>query len=254
MKMDKGIKIATVFGILSFLVLLGYYLFSHWVHVPQWITFPYDVSIYRGEAVINEYLSEERQISIPEKIMGMKVCNVDKDPYNEIGTDAVIVDIPQGIGAGKIYHQESQSYYWLIGDEAGMLEYVGNEKEYEVQEEVWGRKVTEISRKCFKDSNIENVTIPATVADIGARAFEGCTNLKQVILPSNLDQIGAGAFAECKNLKQIILPPNLEQIKFGVFQESGIQHIELPENIKEIECCAFEDSAVNNISGLENVE
>ena len=62
MKMDKGIKIATVFGILSFLVLLGYYLFSHWVHMPQWLTFPYDVSVYRGEAVINEYLSEEREI------------------------------------------------------------------------------------------------------------------------------------------------------------------------------------------------
>lgn len=194
MKMDKGIKIAAVFGILSFLVILGYYLFSHWVHVPQWITFPYDVSIYRGEVVINEYLSEEKEISIPDKIMGLEVRSINKDAFNGIGSDAIIRDIPEGVKAGKVYHHESQSYYCLLVDNAWMLEYVGDEKKYEVQEEVWGRKVTKICISCFGNSNVEEVTIPETVTDIAEFSFEGCTNLKQVILPSNLEQIGSVAF------------------------------------------------------------
>ena len=63
--------------------------------------------------MINEYLSEEREISIPDKIMGIKVCYIDEDAFNRMGTDVVILDIPEGIEAGKVYHQESQSYYWL---------------------------------------------------------------------------------------------------------------------------------------------
>ncbi|MDE7444956.1 MAG: leucine-rich repeat domain-containing protein [Lachnospiraceae bacterium] len=254
MKTNKGIKIAAVFGILSFLVILGYYLFSHWVHVPQWLTFPYDVSIYRGKAVINEYLSEEREISIPEKIMGIKVCNINEDAFNRVGEDAVILEIPEGVGAGKVYHQESQSYYWLIGNDARMLEYAGNEKKYEVQEEVWGRKVTKICSSCFGNSNIEEVTIPETVTDIDGFAFEGCTNLKQVMLPSNLEQISVATFWNCRNLKQIILPPNLERIGNAAFEGSGLENIDLPESIKEIGYSAFEDTAVKKIAGLENVE
>ena len=107
-----------------------------------------------------------------------------------------------------------------------MLEYAGNEKEYEVQEEVWGRKVTKICSSCFGNSNIEEVTIPETVTDIDGFAFEGCTNLKQVMLPSNLEQISVATFWNCRNLKQIILPPNLERIGNAAFEGSGLENVE----------------------------
>ena len=181
--------------------------------------------------MINEYLSEEREISIPDKIMGIKVCYIDEDAFNRMGTDVVILDIPEGIEAGKVYHQESQSYYWLYDDQARILEYAGSEKKIETQDEVWGRKVTQVYVYCFFNSNIEEIVIAETVTQIWGGAFEGCKNLKQVKLPSDLKQIGAGAFSK-----------------------SGIEHIEFPESVKEIEFSAFEDSALKTISGLENVE
>ena len=254
MRISKKIKIVVIFGTLFFLVGLGYYLFFQKVHMPQWLTFPYDVSICRGEAVINLYLSEEREINIPEKIMGIKVCYINEDAFNRVGTNAIIMNIPEGVRARKVFHQDSQSYYMLIDDYAWMLEYVGDEKKYEVHEEVWGRKVTEIYEDCFWNSTIEEVTIPDTVTSIDGCVFEGCANLKQVILPSNLEKIGACAFMGCKNLRQIILPSHLERIGAGAFSESGIEHIEFPESVKEIEFSAFEDSALKTISGLENVE
>lgn len=140
------------------------------------------------------------------------------------------MSVPEGVNAGRVYHQESQCYYRLFSQsEAFLHEYVGDEKKVEFPSEVWGYKVTALS-ELLDSPKIEEVIIPETVKRISF-IFYGCKNLKQVILPSQLECVGELAF-----------------------MGSGIERIELPETVKEIGTAAFQYSDLKEITGLENVE
>ncbi|MDE6668756.1 MAG: leucine-rich repeat protein, partial [Muribaculaceae bacterium] len=53
--------------------------------------------------------------------------------------------------------------------------------------------------------NLQEVTLPSTVTEIGAGAFEGCTNIETLTLPS-VAAIGEGAFEGCTSLTSLIIP------------------------------------------------
>ena len=49
-----------------------------------------------------------------------------------------------------------------------------------IPSEINGTPVTTIGNAAFRDSSVTSVTIPASVTEIGANAFAGCTNLTSV--------------------------------------------------------------------------
>ncbi|MDE5796922.1 MAG: leucine-rich repeat protein, partial [Muribaculaceae bacterium] len=53
--------------------------------------------------------------------------------------------------------------------------------------------------------NLQDVTLPSTVTEIGAGAFEGCTNIETLTLPG-VAAIGEGAFEGCTSLTSLIIP------------------------------------------------
>lgn len=217
--------------IIIFLLGLGIYLFRQPIHMPTWMTYPYEVTVLRGYVEINAYISEEKEINIPKRILGLKVNYIEENAFADLGTDALIQSMPEGIYAGRVYHRESQSYYDVFSDnEAWLIEYTGNEKRVEIPEEVWGYKVTQIGDSVFQSLDIEEAIIPETVTYIGGSVFKGCKNLKQVTLPSKLGYIGVCSF-----------------------MESGIERLELPETVEVIDMSAFKYSAIKEILGLENV-
>ena len=230
--MNNRRKIAVTAGGIILLLVLGIYLFFQPIHMPTWMTYPYDVTIWKGSAIINAYLSEEKEVSIPDKIMGVKVDAIEEDAFINLGTNAIITSIPKNISyAYDLYDYKSQSYYMIWYKNVYLEKYVGNEKEITIPDQIWGRKVTNISSRCFADMDIKKVIIPETVTHIGAGAFWGC-----------------------RNLKQIELPPHLEEISIHTFENSGIEEIKLPKAVKKIGEGAFEYSTLENIYGLENVE
>ena len=106
---------------------------------------------------------------------------------------------------------------------------------------------------------IQRVTIPEGVAEIGTNTFAGCTNLKQVQVPDSLIHVGAHAFAdtalllECEYLGHVYLrsdpnaaavniQPGTRVIADGAFQ--GCKHLTkvvLPEGLEYIGLHAFAD-------------
>lgn len=209
-------------------VILGINFFPP-IHIPTRITYPYDVTIWGIYASIDDYLSEEKEIHIPKRILGFRVTFIEDFAFEDLGTDAVILSVPEGVNAGRVYHQESQCYYTLFAqNEAKVEKYVGNEKKLIIPQEVWGYKVTSLWN-LLGNTEIEEVIIPDTVKSIYA-------------------------FNDCKNLKQVTLPSHLESIGDRAFMNSGIERIELPETVKEIGTAAFQYSDLKEITGLENVE
>ena len=58
--------------------------------------------------------------------------------------------------------------------------YNGNDAVVNIPSEINGTPVTTIGHAAFRDSSVTSVTIPASVTEIGANAFAGCTNLTSV--------------------------------------------------------------------------
>lgn len=112
---------------------IGAYLYPKEIHVPTWMTYPYDVTIKEGYATINKYLSDETEVNIPKRILWAETHAIERDVFEDLGTDVFIKSIPESVAWGDwLYHQDSQSYYHLLSD-AVLVKYVGDEKKWKFQ-------------------------------------------------------------------------------------------------------------------------
>lgn len=73
--------------------------------------------------------------------------------------------------------------------------------------------IEKIDSGAFKDNtNITSVTLNEGIAEIGEKAFSGCTSIKRIILPDSVTLMGAGAFENNTGLTELRLGEKLEKI------------------------------------------
>ena len=128
-----------------------------------------------------------------------------------------------------------------------------------------------IGEDCFWNSGLEEIIFPASVKEVGARAFYKCEHLRRVLLGEELEklsekEVGGGkykgpasvyskvkdimllsalktveveTFSWCENLKRIDIPSGVEYIGERCLSDSGIEEIALPSTLKEIDENAF---------------
>ena len=91
-------------------------------------------------------------------------------------------------------------------------------------------------------SDLESVTIGASVKYIQRDAFYGCTGLTSISLPEGVTSIGAYAFFGCSGLTSISLPDGLTSIGAYAFRDcSALSSISFPDGLTSIGDCAFYD-------------
>lgn len=139
--------------------------------------------------------------------------------------------------------------------------------------------------------NITEITIPASVTEIGENSFENCANLTTVdfLAPAAGEQsssltIGNGAFINCpkltaielpartvsigdncfirpssrKNgfldapLKTVVLHEGLQTIGENAFRSTALESVVIPSTVTEIGKSAFKDSKIKTITFTEN--
>lgn len=88
--------------------------------------------------------------------------------------------------------------------------------------------------------NLKSVTIPVSVAIIGASAFEDCTGLTSVTIGKAVKSIESRAFAFCSKLSSIIVPDSVKEIGEDAFLWcKKIKAITLGKRVKNIGYSAF---------------
>ena len=95
----------------------------------------------------------------------------------------------------------------------GIKAYLGNDTNITIPDKINGIEVGSINERCFKNSNIESVTLPSSVTSIEQQAFYGCDNLKSINL-SNVKFIGTEAFTNCPSLTDNI---DLSSVEFIMY-------------------------------------
>lgn len=124
--------------------------------------------------------------------------------------------------------------------------------------------ITMIAYNAFNDArnSVTEVVLPASVKEIGTKAFVSCGNLRKVTFGSGLTVIGQYAFDGVETLEEAILPENLEKIGDYAFRNTGLRSevtdekgvrtqdegYTIPDSVKEIGTGAF--YGANNLTVL----
>ena len=87
--------------------------------------------------------------------------------------------------------------------------------------------------------NLAEVNIPDSVTSIGERAFEGCESLKKVRLPKKLAEIGEFTFFLCDNLRAVEIPEGVERIGKNAFDGTDLKKVTIPKSVTSIGKEAF---------------
>ena len=79
--------------------------------------------------------------------------------------------------------------------------------------------VTAINQYAFyQNENIQKITVPGSVIQIGENAFGICEKLSEIVLNEGIQSIGATAFHHCRSLPAITFPSSLVYLGDDVFE------------------------------------
>ena len=118
-----------------------------------------------------------------------------------------------------------------------------------------GLTVTALGKSCFSNcSRLKTITLPASVEEIGDRAFAGSTLESITLLPS-IKKLGKEAFAGCTNLISINMGASLvETIEDKTFINCpALKKVIFPETLNTLGNSVFENAFVLESLSLPSV-
>ncbi len=87
--------------------------------------------------------------------------------------------------------------------------------------------------------NIESITIPDSVTDIGSYSFAN-TNLKNIVLPDGIESMGDGCFENCKELETAVINSNIMLIGDNTFRGCDkLREIYIADSVMDIGRTSF---------------
>lgn len=89
-----------------------------------------------------------------------------------------------------------------------------------------GLPVTAIAPYAFEGNrDARSIECPATVADIGSRAFANCTALERIAFPAELDRYDSSWVVGCARLEEIVLPGSVADLDLPSPAPPGVRRI-----------------------------
>lgn len=129
--------------------------------------------------------------------------------------------------------------YFVTEDGSGVeiVVYTGSERHLVIPNEMDGLPVVAIGRSVFFRKELESVTLPKGLKEIGEHAFSD-NALEHIVFPESLTQVGDWAFAWNK-ITSVDLPKNMKEIPNALFWENKITHIDIPHGVEVIGSSVF---------------
>lgn len=102
--------------------------------------------------------------------------------------------------------------------------------------------ITKVRYNAFMHTDIESITIPSSVKEMGSEIFRNCKFLSSVQLDCTIERLPNSIFACCSSLTSFNVPECIKVIESGAFYKCTSLHtINLNKGLKIIENRAFEE-------------
>lgn len=152
----------------------------------------------------------------------------------------------------KVFADEADYDILDVDGTITIVEYLGNDTDVIIPEQIQGKDVTVIAEMAFMGKNLDKVTIPGTVTTIGTAAFMMC-GLDSVHLNEGLIEIGMMAFAG-NEMDHVDIPGTVTTIAEGAFSQGNLSTLTLKAGLKTIADKAFWDNEIRTVHIPEGVE
>ena len=136
-----------------------------------------------------------------------------------------------GTGAIPDYTQRTAPWY----------NYTGRDRQNLKINLVLEEGVTRVGNYAFYYSNIDEITLPATVTELGTCAFSSCLLTEVDLSGTSITRIENSCFASMPSLRSVTLPQGLTYLHRNSFISSAVQTLELPAGLTKIDGGALMD-------------
>lgn len=110
--------------------------------------------------------------------------------------------------------------------------YYDSTTDYFTSNNIWGAYF-------FMDSKLKNVTLPKSITEMRAHAFENCASLENIEIPERVTHLGGACFRN-STLKSITLPESLKTIaEYAFYDCKSLTEISMKDNVEVIQQYAF---------------
>ena len=117
-----------------------------------------------------------------------------------------------------------------------------------VQSIVLEEGIGTIGANAFCHARATSLTLPATLTEIGDRAFAYCREITEMTWPQNtLRRIGDDAFAGCYGLTELTLTGDGLTIGARAFSPAALKSVTLGEGVTEVGANAFENQSLERL-------
>lgn len=221
-----------------------------------------------GESVVN--LCNRTNLSTWENI-AKQVPSIKVENGMYISKDNVLIGyegkseklvVPEGITTiannvikGEGYNPDSKiAKEIVIPDTVKVIEDRAFFSRYNLEKVTLPKNLTEIGDYAFFECNIKEIEIPNTITKWGKNVFSSCA-LEKVTIPTNIKEIPEGMFDACYKLKNIVIPDNIEKINEGAFWDCrNLESVTIGKNVKSIGKYAFQNTKLTTITIPSNVQ
>lgn len=107
----------------------------------------------------------------------------------------------------------------------------------------------------FFHEHAVSVTVPATVCDIGVKAFAQCPLLRKVVIHADVSTLPQGVFANCPKLQSVTLNENISTIDSRAFFKcKQLCNLPLVEGLEHIGARAFQGTSAAVVAPPSTLE
>ncbi len=247
-----------------------------------YVYFTWDVGEFKtvdgsefATVIITDYIAEETDVVIPNRLRGKKVISIDEGAFN--GTDITSVKLSDNIvsvgtnafqNCAKLTSIDLGNSVKSIGDNAfsncpelisvkfspsvekignvifgndtklATIDLNGNENFKFVDGVIYSADMTTVYES-LATADLADYSCPETVVNINGYAFYSQDELKSITLNNGVKSINEGTFIDCKGLTELTLPDSVVNVGTAILSGSGIKTVKIPASVTKIDDNAF---------------
>ncbi len=250
--------------------------------VSGYVYFTWDIGEYEtipgannGTVVITEYIGEETDVVIPNRLRGKKVVSINDSAFKDtkitsvklnnnivsIGINAFqncekLTKVDMGksvksIGNGafsncpeltevKFAPTVEKLGHVIFGNNKKLttIDLNGNDNYKFVDGILYSADMTTMYESLVS-ADFSDFKLPETVVNLNSYAFYAQNELTSLELNDGIKKIDEGTFIDCKGLTELVIPDSVTSIGTVILSGSGVKTITIPDSVTKIDDNAF---------------
>ena len=217
----------------------------------------FEYIIADGEAAVNKYVGNDKNVTIPAKVNGIPVVFISQNAiFDNDKVESIIISEGIKYISGQMVAFCSNLRYISIPSTADLIFVVSdsgvgktrnpseeciNLEKYDVSQKnpyicvkngmIYGKDMTSIIA-CPSGLKTEKIEVPKSVTYIESNAFSYNQHVKEIVLPESVQIIDAAAFMHAVGLKKFRIPSKCKIIGDFAFWSSYIDEIIIPKDFE----------------------